>query len=48
MGIIAITLISIGYYKGQGQHASGMKRALDITLEVLPLLIFAFIIAGMV
>ncbi len=48
MGIIAVALVFVGYSKGQGQHISGMKSALDMTIEVLPLLIFAFIIAGMV
>ena len=48
MGALAIILLSIGYYKGQGQHVSGMKSALNMTIEILPLLIFAFIVAGMI
>ena len=48
MGALAIILLSIGYYKGQGQHISGMKSALNMTIEILPLLIFAFIVAGMI
>jgi uncharacterized membrane protein YraQ (UPF0718 family) len=48
MAAIAITLVSIGYYKGQGQHIIGMERAMKMTVEVLPLLVFAFIVAGMV
>jgi uncharacterized membrane protein YraQ (UPF0718 family) len=48
MAVIAITLLSIGYYKGQGQHISGLSRAMKMTVDVLPLLIFAFIVAGMV
>jgi uncharacterized membrane protein YraQ (UPF0718 family) len=48
MAAIAIALLFIGYYKGQGQHISGLWRALRMTGEVLPLLIFAFIVAGMV
>ena len=47
MAALAVTLLFIGYYKGQGQHVSGIKLALDMTVEILPLLIFAFIIAGM-
>ncbi len=48
MGVLAIILLFIGYYKGQGQHISGMRSALNMTVEVLPLLVFAFIVAGMV
>ena len=48
MGACAIILLSIGYCKGQGQHVSGMKTALNMTIEILPLLIFAFIVAGMI
>ncbi len=28
MGVIASTLLSIGYFKGQGQHITGTKTAL--------------------
>lgn len=48
MGIIAITLLLIGYYKGQGQHVAGMKRGINLTIEILPLLFFSFIAAGMI
>jgi len=48
MGAIAITLVLIGYFRGQGQYLTGLKTALGMTIEVLPLLIFAFIVAGMV
>ncbi|MBC7249502.1 MAG: permease [Anaerolineae bacterium] len=47
MGAIAFILLAIGYYQGQGQHISGMKLALKITLETLPLLLLAFVVAGM-
>ena len=48
MGVIAITLLIIGYNRGQGEHVTGLKSAFNLTFEILPLLIFAFIIAGMV
>ena len=48
MGTLAIVLLFIGYYKGQGQHVSGMRSALNMTAEILPLLVCAFIVAGMV
>lgn len=48
MGIIAFILLAVGYLNGQGQHVSGLSSAFRMTLEILPLLIFAFIVAGMV
>ena len=48
MGVLAIALLLIGYYRGQGQHIVGVKSALNMTIEILPLLAFAFIVAGMV
>lgn len=48
MGTLAIILVLIGYYRGQGQHISGMRSAFNMVIEILPLLAFAFIVAGMV
>lgn len=48
MGVLAAVLLFIGYYKGQDQHIAGIRSALKMTLEILPLLIFAFLVAGMV
>lgn len=46
MGIIAFILLAIGYSKGQ--HIAGLKLAFGTIVKIIPLLIFAFIIAGMV
>jgi uncharacterized membrane protein YraQ (UPF0718 family) len=48
MGMLAVILLAIGYSKGGGEHVSGIKIALTMTLEMLPLLFFALIVAGMV
>ena len=48
MAVLAIILIIIGYSKGEGQHSTGLKSAFNMIVEILPLLIFAFIVAGMV
>ena len=48
MGIIAATLLIIGYRSGGRQHIVGLKSASKILLQVTPLLIFAFIVAGMI
>ncbi len=48
MGIIAAVLIFIAYNKGGGEHILGLKSAGSMLVQIIPLLIFAFIIAGMV
>lgn len=48
MGALAIALILVGFFKKQGQHITGLKAALNMTVEILPLLIFSFIVAGMI
>lgn len=45
MGVFAVVLVSIGYQRGQ--HVEGLKSAWEMTIEILPLLVFAFIVAGM-
>jgi len=48
MGVLAVTLLLIGYFKGEGGHIIGLKSGLKLLVEILPLLILAFIVAGMV
>jgi uncharacterized membrane protein YraQ (UPF0718 family) len=46
MGILALILLSIGY--SQGQHLRGLRFTGNMLVQILPLLIFAFLVAGMV
>ena len=48
MGVLAAALLFLGYYKGEAQHITGMKITLNMVIGILPMLIFAFIIAGMI
>ena len=48
MGLLGIILVSIGYYRGGGEHVLGLKSAMNMTVQILPLVIFAFIVAGMI
>lgn len=48
MAVLAICLVVIAYRKGGGQHIEGMRWGLSLMLGILPLLVFAFIVAGMV
>ena len=48
MGILALILLAAGYAGGESKHLVGLKSAAKMTMEIIPLLIFAFIVAGMV
>jgi uncharacterized membrane protein YraQ (UPF0718 family) len=48
MGVLAIVLTLLAYNKGGGEYISGLKSAGVLLLQMIPLLIFAFIIAGMI
>lgn len=48
MGVIALGLLYAGYQRGGGEHLAGLKITADLLIEIAPLLIFTFIIAGMV
>ena len=48
MGVLAALLLLIGYYRGEGQHWVGLKSAGHLLIQILPLLVFAFIAAGMI
>lgn len=46
MGVAAVIFIVVGYYKGV--HITGLKSSFYLVLQILPLLVFSFIVAGMV
>ena len=48
LGVLAVALLIVGYQKGHGEHLIGLQAAFRMILEILPLLAFAFIVAGMV
>lgn len=48
MFLIALALFIVATLKGEGQNVAGLKSAWVMTYQIIPLLIFAFIIAGMV
>jgi len=47
MAAIAVIMVLVGYFRGEGEHASGLRSALETTWQTLPLLILAFIVGGM-
>ncbi len=48
MFAIAVLLLVVAYLQGEDLHIQGLKRAMRMFLQIIPLLIAAFIIAGMV
>ncbi|HIE30509.1 TPA: hypothetical protein EYP66_24895 [Candidatus Poribacteria bacterium] len=48
MGLLAVILLFVGYKKGENQHILGLKSSVNMIIQILPLLIFAFIVAGVV
>ena len=48
MGVLAIAFLFIGFQKGADLPVLGLKAAGAMLLQMVPLLIFAFIIAGMI
>lgn len=48
MGLLAIVLLTIGHLRGQGEELIGLRAAGTMLLQIVPLLIFAFIVAGMI
>jgi len=48
MGTIALVLLFIGYQKGGGEHILGLKTAGSLLIQIVPLLICSFIVAGMI
>lgn len=48
MAVVAVVFVFIGYYKGHGEHITGLQSAFHMTISILPLLVFAFIAAGMI
>lgn len=48
MGLLAVLLIFIGFQRGHNEHITGLQAAWKMICQVLPLLLFAFIVAGMI
>lgn len=47
MAVLAFLFVFLGYLRGADKHIEGLKLALNMSLEILPMLMFAFILAGM-
>jgi uncharacterized membrane protein YraQ (UPF0718 family) len=47
MAVIAVGLLVFAVQKGEDEHIAGLETAGDILLNIAPLLVFAFIVAGL-
>lgn len=48
MGGLAAILIAVGAARGQGEHIAGLRIAAKMLLQIVPLLLCAFVVAGMI
>lgn len=48
MGVLAVILFVVAYMKGGDLHLQGLKATYKLMLEIMPLLIFSFIVASLV
>jgi uncharacterized membrane protein YraQ (UPF0718 family) len=48
MFLIALALFIVASLQGEGKNVAGLKSAWVMTYQIIPLLMFAFIVAGMV
>lgn len=48
LAVLALVLLGLGYSRGGGEHIQGLHIAYRMILQVLPLLLFAFVTAGMI
>ena len=48
MGVAAVVLFIVAWQKGGGAHVEGLRLGRDLMVQVFPLLILAFVVAGLV
>ncbi|RPJ42503.1 MAG: permease, partial [Candidatus Latescibacterota bacterium] len=48
LAVLALVLLWTGYARHDGSHVEGARIGAKMIVEVLPLLVFAFLVAGMV
>jgi uncharacterized membrane protein YraQ (UPF0718 family) len=48
MFLIAVALFILASLKGEGKNVAGLKSAWEMTWQILPLFLFAFVTAGLV
>ena len=48
MAALAATFLAIGTFRGQGEQMEGLKNGAKMLLPILPMLLCAFVVAGMI
>lgn len=47
MAALATALLLTGIFRGRGEHVEGLKATGSMAIQILPMLCFAFVLAGM-
>lgn len=47
IGVVAAVLVLVAWGKGDGRHVEGLRVAVRLTLQVIPLLAFTYVLVGM-
>lgn len=48
LAVFAIAALVIAYYQGDGRLTEGLRRAMNLTIMVIPLIFFALLLAGLI
>ena len=48
MAVLAIVLLVAAYLRGGGEHIAGLKSTGTMLVQIMPLLVLAFVVAGMI
>ena len=48
MAVLAIALLVAAYLRGGGEHIAGLKSTGTMLVQIMPLLVLAFVVAGMI
>ncbi len=47
IGVIALGLFLLAYFRGKGEHIAGLRQSAGMAVEILPMLALSFIVAGL-
>jgi uncharacterized membrane protein YraQ (UPF0718 family) len=48
MAVVAIVLLVLSWQRGRGEHIQGLQTAAQLSWQTLPLLLLAFLVAGLI
>ncbi|MBN1571614.1 MAG: permease [Deltaproteobacteria bacterium] len=48
LAAFAVVALAVAYYQGEGRLVEGLRRSMNLTIMVIPLIFFALLLAGMI